>query len=185
MIAKASECSVRVFMRALFEEDYTDILDFGKIYDEYVDLSGAAETQELELMVLIHNIEVRMFVTNGFVQFQKDYIAQYNEPYWDGFWVVKKYNHELKWNNDKQEFLDQMEMMLSREKRFVPELANYQKELSQLQKEGSKPDSNGRKQFIKLLNAVGKDRRNDVDRDKTDVETFALMVKDYFDSRKN
>lgn len=182
MITKASECSVRQFMRALFEDDLSGFENFENIWEEYVDLSGLSQTMEKELMIGIHNIDVRRVVVPAMVEFQKTYMRQFGKPYIDGFWFFKKYGHRLNYEGNIHSFDDQLERVLTKEKRHFAEQEKMKKELADLRKNGVRIDGNSRKEFIKLLNAVGKSRRNDVDRDKTDVETYALMVKDYYET---
>lgn len=181
MIKKACECSVRQFMKALFEDDRSEFENFELIWAEYVDLSGLCETREKDLMAAIHNIDIRQKVIPGMSKFEMSYLEEFGKPYLDAFWIFKKFGHRLKWNDDKEDFLRQLEFMRLKELTHESVRDKLEKELADLRKVGIKIDGNGRKEFIKLLNDIGKQRRNDVDRDKTDVETFALMVKDFLE----
>ncbi|MDP4264929.1 MAG: hypothetical protein Q8941_20540 [Bacteroidota bacterium] len=197
MIKKASDCSVRLFMRALFEDDRSQIDNFDAIWTEWVDLSGVSETREKDLLTAIHNIHVRQLVIPEMIQLQLEHLRIFKQPYFEDpdnpenyFKFFRKYGHRLSWNDEAakyaveetiNDFINQLKRVDTKERQFVPELAGLEKELKELKKEGVKIDGNGRKEFIKLLNDVGKYRRNDIDRDKTDVETFAIMVRDFFD----
>jgi hypothetical protein len=181
MITKASECSLRVFMKCLFEDDQSDVDNFELIWSEYVDLSGLCENREKEILVSIHNIKVRQSVIPALIKFQLDYIERFKEPYLEAFWIFKKYGHQVIWNSDAEELARQLERVRLKELQYESQLDMIERELQDLKKEGVKIDGNGRKEFIRLLNDVGKYRRNDIDRDRTDVETFAIMVRDYLD----
>ena len=185
MIKKASDCSIRIFMKCLFEHDVSDVENFDAIWTEYVDISGIGETKEMDLLVAIHNIQVRLIIIPAMIQFQLDYIKKFDEPYKDGFWFFKKYGHKLIWNpNFPLAFLKQLEFVQIKEKKYYAESDKLEKELKDLKTDGVVKDGKERQQFIKLLIAVGKPYMGGIDRDKTDMETYGMMVRDYFDSVK-
>lgn len=170
-------------MRCLFEDDFEGVENFDAIWTEYIDLSGIAQTRDKDLLVAIHNIEVRLLVIPEMISFQLKFMAENKMPYVDGFWFFKKYGHRLTWNEDDPDnFFKQLEFVDIKERKFIAERDDLKKQQSLLKKNGVVVDGNGRKEFIKLLNAIGKYRRNDIDRDKVDVETYALMIKDYFET---
>lgn len=182
MITKASECSVRQFMRALFEDDLSGFENFENIWTEYIDLAGVSENMEKDLMVAIHNIDVRRLVVPELVKLQRDCIEALGSPYVNGFWLFKKFGHRLSFEGDILAFDDQLERALTKEKIHFAEQEKMKKELADLRKNGIQMHGNGRKEFIRLLNVVGKTYSGGIDRDKTDVETYALMVKDYLEN---
>lgn len=181
MITKASECSITKFMAYSFDGKDEDIEGPELIWAEFIDLSGLCENREKDIMVVMHNICVRKFVIPGLIQFQLAHLEKFEKPYIDGFWLFKKYGHRLEWKEDLQEFVMQMDRIRLAELQYDSQLESLEKDLQSLKKDGVKITGNGRTEFIRLLNDVGKYRRNDIDREKTDIETFALMVKDYFD----
>lgn len=176
-------------MRCLFEDDHEGVENFDAIWTEYIDISGIAESRDKDLLVAIHNVDVRLFVVPEMIVFQKKFFAEWERehgsgmPYIDGFWFFKKHGHRLKWNEDDPgNFFQQLEFVEIKERKFIAERDDLRKQQKLLHTKGVAIDGNGRREFIKLLNAVGKYRRNDIDRDKTDMETYAYMIKDYFES---
>lgn len=184
MIKKASECSIRQFMHGLYEDDVSEFENIELIWTEYIDLSGISENMEKDLLVSIHNIDVRRMVVPEMVKFQRDCVAALGVPYVAGFWFFKKYGHRLEYDGDNQAFDHKLEMILADEKVFYAEQEILKKDLEALRKDGVKMDDNGRKEFIRLLNAVGRSYSGGIDRDKTDVESYALMVREYIENQK-
>lgn len=181
MITKAAECSINIYMRCMWGNDRTDVENFEKIHDEYMDLSGLAETEQKDVLIAMHNLTVRILVIPAMIKFQCDYFAEYKEPYVDGFGFFKKYGHTLTWElGEAEQFYKQLEKIESKEKKYESQLDILKKQFNDLQKGGKViAKKNGRQEFIKLINRVGKYK--DIDRDKVDMETFGLMVKDYFE----
>jgi len=183
MISKAQECSINIYMKCMWGNDRTGVENFDKIHDEYMDLSGLAETEQKELLIAMHNLTVRLMVIPAMIKFQCDYFSEYNQPYIDGFGFFKKYSHILTWDMaEPHKFAEQLEKIESKEKKYESQLDILKKQFKDSQKGGSvavNNKKNGRHEFIKLINRVGKHK--DIDRDKVDMETFGLMVKDYFE----
>lgn len=184
MITKASECSLTVFIRCLFDKNYKDVEGWDNIYTEYMDISGIGATIQKDLLVQIHNLHVRIVTVPAMISFQVEYFKKYEEPYLGGFDFFKRHGHKLTWDSEHPgNFAKQLERVETIERKYFAELDQAKKQLDKIEKQGAKlpAGGNGRHQFIQLINNVGKYRRNDIDRDKTDVETYALMVKDYFE----
>lgn len=180
MITKASECSITLYMRCLFGKDRTGMDNFEAIHDEYMDISGLAESEQKELLVAIHNLTVRLLVIPGMIKFQCDYFAEYQEPYFDGLLFFKKYGHTITWDLEHPEqFVLQLERMEIKERKYESQLDILKKQFADAQKGVIVQKKNARHEFIRLINRVAKHR--DIDRDKTDMETFGLMVRDYFE----
>lgn len=189
MINSASECSVRVFMKCLFDKEYQGLNggDWDKIYTQYMDLSGIGETRQKVLLVLIHNTGIRIMNIPNMIGFQIEYMKVYGEPYFDGFSFFVEYGIRLTWDeNDAQGFINQLKRVLITEKRFVAEIDKHNKELSDLKAGIASPENDsGRKGFIKLLNKVSAWRHIEIDRDKVDMESYSMMVMDYFENAKD
>lgn len=180
MITKCSDCSVRVFMTCLFDHDYTQLEggDFEKIFTEYIDISGIGETKELELMVAIHNIQTRITYIDAQVDIQKKFLHNFGIPFVNAFEDFKKYNHRLSWDPENPDkFVTQLQRVVVIEKKFHAELDTKVAELKKLKKDGVQPNSNGRRDFVRRLNNLGKEGYQ-IDKDKTNMEEVALMIRD-------
>jgi hypothetical protein len=150
------------------------------LYTEYIDLSGLGETHQKTLLINIHNLEVRLTVMPALIDLQKKSFAATNAPYEPAFELFKKYGHRLRWDADEpMAFIKQLERVEIREKKCIAELDSFMKELGTLKKEGPKVNANGRQDFIKQLNRVGKP--GFIDREKTDMESYSLMIADYYE----
>lgn len=186
MITKCSDCSVRVFMKCLFEQDYKDLDggDFEKIFTEYIDLSGIGETKELELMIAIQNIQARITYIDAMVDIQKKFLHEFGMPFVNAFDDFRKYNHRLSWDPENpDQFITQLQRVVVIEKKFQAELDTKVAELKKLKKDGIQPGDkdNGRRDFVRRLNSLGKDGYQ-IDKDKTNMEELALMIKDQDES---
>lgn len=172
MIKKASECSIRTFMRCLFEQDYTDVENFDNIHQEYIDSSG--ESRWLDLQKTIHNMNVRVHVVPAMIQFQLNYFKQYKEPYWDGFNFFEKYGYKLTWDpKNSAQFFSQLERIETEEKKYESRLNRLKQDFESMQK-------SGRQEFINLFNNIRESKN--IEMDHTDIGSFALMVKEYFEN---
>lgn len=184
MITKCSQCSIKVFMDCLFENDFRGLDGGGKdeldvIHTEYVDLSGIGETREYELMISIHNTEERLTFITTQLEIQQRFFKNFDIPFVNAFDDFRKYGHRLTWDdNNPEAFLKQLDMIEIREKKFVAEYDKHVKELKTLKSDGVKIDGNGRRDFIRQMNNL---RRfgYQVDKDKTDIEELALMIRDH------
>ena len=180
MITKCSECSIRLFMTCLFGKNTEGLNggDFDKIFTEYIDLSGIGETKEYDLLWSIHNIQSRVTFIAAMIDLQKKFFKEFDMPFVNAFDDFRSYGHRLKWNQEKpEEFLNQLRMIEVREKKFQAELDAKVVELQKLKKEGVTADSNGRADFVRQLNSLGKAGFR-IDKDKTDMEELALMIRD-------
>lgn len=180
-IEKCCDCSIKIFMECLFHgrRELLNGGNFEEIFTEYVDLSGIGETQEYNLMNGIHNIQTRMVFIESMIEFHKRFLKEFNMPYVDGFKDLRKYGHRLTWDPEHpQIFVQQLQMMEIKEKKNQAELDKMIKELNALKKDGVKPDKNGRVNFVRQLNNLGK-AGYDINRETTDMEALALMIKDH------
>jgi len=184
MITKCCECSVRIFMKCLFNQDYEALGggDFEKIHTEYVDLSNIGQTKEFDLMNAIHNLQTRIMTVPILVQVQFGFFKNFEMPFVNAFDEFKKYGHRITWDPERPElFIGQMERVAIKEKKFTAELDTRLKELTDLKKNGVKVDSNSRHSFVKMLNTLGKEGYQ-IDKDKTDMEEMSLMIREYDES---
>lgn len=167
-------------MACLFDKDETGLEggDWEKLFTEYVDISGIGETIEFDLLLSIHNIQVRMTFIASMVELQKRFFKEFNMPFLKAFEDFKKYGHRISWDaSDPGKFITELQRIEVRERRFQSELDVKVKELKKLKKDGVQPNTDGRKDFVRQLNNLGKVGYK-IDRDKTDMEELALMIKD-------
>lgn len=172
------QISVRVFMRCLFNKDYTDVPNWEDVYTSYIDYSGIGETKQYHLMRAIHNINVRLSDITAFLELQKGFYLQVGFPFEHAFQDMNKYGYRLNWNaNNPQDFINQLQKIETKEKRNIAELDKFNKELIGLQKNGGKEDEYSRTDFVKMINGLRKAGYK-IDKDKTDMEEFSLMIKE-------
>ncbi len=202
-IRRAADCNIKAFIACLFDEDYhvltiagtpeeADLQKaFQDIYVEYLDLSGTAKSQELGLLKAIQRLHIRIKTIESCVFMQRVAIKMMDEPFTPGFALLSKYGHRLYWNNerpDKESILQKLVEIEAKEQRYTHELDRKVKELEALKQNNTRdtpadPDRNKkseRKAFISLMNNLQK-HGFPIDKDKTTVEEFALMIRDYFD----
>ena len=175
-----SDITVNTFMRCLFKKDYTGVDDWEELYTSYIDMSGLGDTMQYSLMVTIHNLQVRLSAINAFLDLQEKFFIAFDFPFEPAFKDVERFGHRITWDPAyPQQFLDQLQRMENKEKRNVVELDEQMLELKEL-KETSiyKQKANNRADFIKMLNTLGKEGYR-IDREKTDMETLALMIKQH------
>lgn len=182
-ITKCSECNIRLFMECLYDKDTTGLNggDFEAIFTEYIDLSGIGETREFDLLTQMHNIQTRMIFISNMLHIQRRFFLEFSIPFVDAFKDLYKFGHYLKWDPENPvDFLKQLERVEIIEKKSQAELDKVEKDLKTLKKDGVKSSSemNGRIEFVRQLNALNKEGYK-IDRDKTDMEELALMIRDY------
>ena len=174
-----SDISVRRFMAALFNKDLTGLNNWEELYMSFIDLSGMGESRESALMVGIHNIQVRLTVIEGFINYQTKFLQEFDMPFEQGFDDIKCYGHRLTWDaGNPGAFLKQMKLVESKENKNISQLDVLYKELKDLRENGHKADSTSRADFVRMLNTLNKAGFT-IDKDKTDMEELSLMIKDY------
>lgn len=174
------ECVIRPFMAAMFNANYTVISkeDYEIIFTKYVDVSGIGLTMEYELLSNIHNLNCRIFSISGFISIINECLDNFQMPFGPAINDMKKYGHTLIWTGDIDNLKKQIKSIEVREKRFILEMDEQKKLLSNLKKDGVKPDSDARESFIRQLNSLGKFGFK-IDKDITTVEELSLMIRDY------
>src|ERR1700749_359678 len=178
-----SECSIKVFMECLCNKKYDGVGGFdnwNSIYTEYIDLSGSADTKECSLKRTILDIELRLSFINSVIEVNIRSLNAFNLPFPGTIEDIKNYGHHIAWNGDKEDFVKQLKKIERRESKRIAEREGLIKELNQLVKEGMKATNvkeNDRKNFLVLLNGIGKHQGYGIDKDKTMMDEFSLMVK--------
>lgn len=177
-----SDITIKDFMLAMFNQQYDGVggLDnWDTVYTEYIDLSGIGETQVFALLTNIHNIQHRITQVQGYLDIQKKFFAAFGEPFEPALKDLRKFGHRLTWDigNPKQ-FIQQLEMCEVKEKTQVAQLDGFMKELGALKKDGPKVTVDGKKDFVKQMNRLGKAGYR-FEKDKTDMYEYSLMIKEY------
>jgi hypothetical protein len=174
-----SDITVRVFMRCLFNKDFSGVDNWEELYTEYIDLSGLGEQGNLPLLVAIHNLNVRLKFITGFLEFQTKVFEVARVPHLAYLDDVNKYGHKIIWDPEQpEEFLPQLIRIEQKEKRNYVELKNLEKERDEM-KEAEKPETtSARNSFVIMLNVLGKEGYK-IDKDKTDMVELALMIKQH------
>lgn len=93
----------------------------------------------------------------------------------------KKYGHRLSWSGDWDNFQQQLKIVETKEKKRIAEKDGLLKEYTKLKTQGMKVsniDKEDRKVFLRLLNATSQYIGYHIDKEKTMIDEFALMVKD-------
>lgn len=175
-----SDITVNTFMRCLFKKDYTGVDSWEELYTSYIDMSGLGDTIQYSLMVTIHNLQVRLSAITAFLEFQKKFFIAFDFPFEQAFKDVQRFGHRVTWDPAYPKiFLEQLQKIEQKEKRNVVELDVQMKELKELKETGKyKEKVNDRADFIRMLNNLEKDGYR-IGRDKTDMETLAIMIKQH------
>lgn len=187
MSLKCCDINVKTFMSAMFNQQYEGVggpENWEAVYTEYIDLSGIGETQQYALLVNIHNVQKRIVAVQGYIDIEKKWFLLHNEPFEPALVDLRKYGHRLTWDigNPKQ-FIEQLERCEIKEKKNIAELDAYIKELEDLKKDGPKVTVNARQEFVKQMNRLGKHGYK-IDKDKTDMEEYSLMIREYDEELK-
>lgn len=192
----AADCCIKKFMQAWFEGKVSVLVVSGEATDEdlneaferiqleYIDLSGLAESTELDMNVNIHHLNTRINAIKAMLYIQREFLQQFGLPLIPGLPDFKRYSHVIYWDfkrPDAEAFLKRLRQIELKESRFIAELDKCIKELIEFkekQKKGEVTITQSRKQFVRNMNTLNRAGFN-VDKDKTSVEEYALMLKDY------
>lgn len=175
------EITVRVFMRCLFNKDYTGVDNWDELYTKYIDLSGLGEQGQLGLHVAIHNLKIRLFRITHFLELHSKVFDLVGMPHLEHMDDMKEYGIRLSWNPGEPEmFLPQLIKIEQREKRNYVELKELEKEVEEMKEAENPKTVSARNSFVIMLNVLGKEGFK-IDKDKTDMEELSLMVKQHSD----
>src|SRR6185312_13029633 len=176
-----SDITVRTFMKCLFNKDFEGVGEenWERLYTEYIDLSGMGEEGQLGLYVGIHNLTVRLKFITDYLEFQSKVFHLVGMPHLEKLPYIHKFGHRPKWNpQEPEKFLIELQKIETKEKRNYVELKMLEKELEDMQKIQKPQTVNARNSFVVMLNVLNKDGYK-IDRDKTDMEELALMIKQH------
>ena len=186
------KCSVALFMRCAYSKEIeikeAAIIEVGGeecwnlLYTTYVDLSGAADSKEHNLMRALFNIECRLQFINEMLDLQVKCFNEFGQPFLPATLALKPYGHKIAFNGNAEDFKAQLQRVEMREAKKIAEKDSIIKELNQLRKEGMKASNittDDRVSFIRLLNSISKHQGYGIDKEKTMADEFALMVKSH------
>lgn len=198
MIKKASDCSIAVFMDVLFNGNFLVLVQaedtepsqielneaWQTIYMEYVDMSGLSQTTELHLLSTIKGLECRLKLVPVMVDLHRKCLEQIGQPFYPAFKELKRYGHSLWWDKDgnNDAFINKLDAVLIKEKRYVMELESKYSELMKYKKniaDNAPIEPIKRADFIRIMNQLGKYSGFKIDKNNTTVEEFAIMQCDY------
>jgi hypothetical protein len=198
LIESISELTLKQFEQCLFKDNYSVLIIEGEasenelksawisLYTEYIDLSGLAATTELDLMRTIFYLDSRVRMIALLLHIQRESLDKIGVPCIGAFDKMRVYGHSLVWdkaNPNLEWFNKQLLAIENNEKKYQIQCDGKIKELLELKKKQSKGQVTvlqKRKEFIRTINALTKHGYK-IDRDKTSVEEFALMLCDYND----
>lgn len=175
------DVTIKDFSDAWFKEKYDKLSkdDFETCYSEYIDAAGLFATEEFDIVANIHYLNNRINSVKLWVDLQKKFINIFAEPYQEAFKFINKFGHKLKWNNDIENFINQLDLILVKESKYQVEFDKKQKQLLDARKKRGNQESNpkqSREQFLMMLNSLGKIGYK-IDKNETTVEELALMLK--------
>jgi uncharacterized protein YihD (DUF1040 family) len=197
-ISNASECSLRKFMQAWFEEKYSVLIiegeveeeilktAFEKIHLQYVDLSGLGQTHELQMRISIHYLTTRITVIKTMLFLHREFIKNFDVPFLPGLIDFKKYGHSVYWDNDKEAFLIKLNQIEIKESKFQAQLDAKMKELIDYHnkiKNKQHAPVQSRKEFIRNMNTLNRSGYS-IDKDQTMVDEYSLMLNDLGEERE-
>jgi len=168
-------------MSAWFANDRTELTDeeFSAIHLEYVDLSGLTKTRELELNAQLYNLQNRVEKVKWLLYGLRLSVTELGRPFQVGIESLRKYGHKLYWDGDAELFFDLLNRVESKEKKFIVQMNEKEKELNEFyaaQMKGETTVTQTRQEFIKNIIELRK-RGHYIIEEQTTVETFALIIK--------
>lgn len=82
-------------------------------------MESANKVKKLVLWVEIHNLSIRIFQLQGFIELQKMTLEMLGHPYFPGISDFIKYGYQLQWDHEFPElFLKQLESIAEAEKKY-------------------------------------------------------------------
>jgi len=183
MISKASDCTINQYIKCLFDNNYTVLGEgseqeqkeaFHNIETEYIDLSGQFETGEYETIRNILALSSRIELINTLFYIEDTFLKEFKHPFLPAFKEFKKFGYTLKWNDDIEDFYDQLLNVKSSEQSYLVDLEIEKKKLKKPETDEEKSPAK-RADFIRMLIGLQK-QKYIIDRNVTTVEDLAIMV---------
>lgn len=174
--------TIRQFEKAWLYKDYSAILEdiFQIVYNEYVDTTGAYVSSHFDKIVYIRLLQNRINTVNKFIQLQTLFVEEYSQPYTEKFDIVTEFGYSLKWNNDKKDFLEQLESIKSQESSVTSDLQISIKEYNDLKEQEPKQEIQIERQKIEnWMNSVNSLIKlgYTIDKDKMMLDEMSYIIK--------
>lgn len=198
IIQRAADCTIKQYMKCAYDgklkvlviEGEASEVDLQNAFDlinaEYVDLSGLYITQEFEIVGYINSLDSRIQFMRRWIELQRKFLINFDEPYVPGLKMAKRFGHNLYWDfehPDKDAFLQRIAKIEMSEKKYELQVSRKVDELITLRKKQTTKSPTileSRKTFVSMLNRL-QQARFVIDKEKTTMEDLALMVQDYRD----
>lgn len=185
-----SDISIRRFDNALHKKDYNGIDNWQELWLSYLDQSGIGETREKSLITAQYILQSRLLFIYGipdedipgYLKFQEMFFIAMDQPCTGVFSDLHKYGHRLTWDaSNPSHFLQQLKKIDAKERRNKAELDKIVKELSDYRKGQPivKENEDSRRDFTRRYYAVSKEFAPGLDRDKTMMDDYCILLKDY------
>jgi hypothetical protein len=181
LITRASDCTIKRFMQAWFDNVREDI-DFEAIHLEYVDLSGIGKTRQLELEARVHWINNRIERVKMLVYAERVAIIELSLPFSAGIEDLRSLGHKIYWDGDSKLFMELLTRIETKEKKYFGQLEIAQSELNLFIHEQNKGEAHttiqSRQMFISNIIMLRKSGHYIIENETT-VETLALIIKSH------
>lgn len=178
--------TVKQFIDAWFNKDYSELTEdeFKIVYSEYQDESGLFMSEDFEKQSFIYHLNQRITFIKMFLRLQREFISEFESPFIRDFEMVKdRYGYNLKWNNDINDFEEQLKKIELREVKHTTLLESKIKDFVNSRKKDVVKNNDevedlkkSRSSFIRMLNSLGKIGFI-IDKKETTVEELSLMIK--------
>lgn len=183
MVYALKDVTVSRFMSCLFDNEYGDMENWESLYTKYIDLSGLGEEGQLGILVAIHNLKCRLALIDTYVEVHRKVIGMIKMPLVPRVGELSKYGYHPTWTGDVDNFLQQLTLIESKEKRNHAEIKKLEKELRQMQEAKNPQTVSARNSFVTMIVVLEKDGYK-IDEEKTNMEKFSLIVRDHSDKVK-
>jgi len=153
------------------------------IQEQYADTSGLYESEEFSKVAYIHYLNNRINSVKLSIRLQYEFIENFGKPYIPELKFFKKFGHRVEWNDNMEKFLEELRKIDQKEKKYISQLENAIKELTDLRAKREKkdpPKKQTRQDFIATIISLGKVGYR-IKRSETTLEEVALMIKKQYE----
>lgn len=159
---------------------------FDQVYTQYIDTAQLYQSEEFEKVTYITFLTNRINSVKLSIVGQKLFLKEFGQPYIPNFDLFKKFGHRLKWNEDTESFIAQLDKVELREKLQIAQLEAKMKELHTLRESKPKEEITEKQKkegWIRMINTLRKVGYV-IDKDKDSVEDLSVMVKQQIEENK-
>lgn len=179
------DITIEQYMKAKWRGDRTFITTDELLKDietEYIDAAGLYESEEFGKIVYIHYLNNRVNSISLSLRLQRDFLEEFGQPNIPALSFLRKFAHKVEWRDDKKSFLETLDRIEMKEKKYISQLEKNIKELGDIRnnkKKENKPEKTEkeiRESFVRTLVSLGKIYIN-LNREKTYMDELAAMIK--------